>query len=237
VFSLFRDVCSLHIPTLLLRAVRNVEGSSLPLGTLQAVEAFFWPTWGLPGSRRRRELDVMLLLREEGGGSLALGVENKYRSGASDVQGDAEAAPGEGPVFTGKQLVHEYLGMQHGEWSPAACAQALAPVRRQPLLYVTKHYEMPLHELQDALEILHRSPGGQGKSLAELGRRLYWLGWHAIHTVLMQEGLQEYPGYSAVERAFLNDVRQVLEHRNLNDFHPSDDLEEVEEYTSLFPAS
>jgi hypothetical protein len=236
VFSIFRYIHSLRIPTLLLCAARNVEDSPLQLGPLEAVEVFFWPTWGLPRSQRRRELDVMLVLREKGGGLLALGVENKYRAGASDVEGDVEAAPGEGPVFTGKQLVDEYVGMQDGEWSPAACASALAPapVTRRFLLYVTKHYEMPRRELKDALEILHRD---RGESLAELGRRVYWLGWHAVHTLLhtllMEELERKDPEYSLGERTFLEDVRQMLERRNLTEFHPYRDLEDVEEYKPL----
>ena len=207
VFSLFRYLSDLRIPARLLCAALNVEGTRLPVGNLQAAEAFFWPTWRVGASHRRREIDVLLVLGEEGGGSLALGVENKCHSGASDVQGDAEGADGEGPAFTGRQLVDEYVGLQDGQWSPSECARAVAPATCRLLLYVTKHYDVPVRELEEALAILRASPCGRGQSIAELGHRLYWLGWHTIHTLLCEEHRLGYPGYSAGECRLLDDVR------------------------------
>ena len=128
IFSLFRYLADPVLPFRFLAQAVNLAGQKIAVGEPRACRLFFWQKFALGGFGRRREIDAVLGWSAGDGRTIALGIENKDRSGASDTTPDAagpeagvEAETVNGPSFTGNQLADEYLGMRDGRWTDPAC--------------------------------------------------------------------------------------------------------------------
>jgi hypothetical protein len=231
VFSLFRYLSNPALPFRLLGRAVNLAGQTLPISEARGCRLFFWQKFGLPGSRKRREIDAVLGWTAAEGRAIALGVENKDRSGASNTAADAleeetEEGTDAGPAFTGNQLADEYLGMRHGRWGNPECERLVQATTQRLLLYVTRHHELPVLEFERALgEVAARHPDMR----AELERDVYWVNWQALHGLLTQEATALDVTYPVGEANLLRDVRSMLEARGLKMFQPYADLEELDE--------
>src|SRR5262249_54283469 len=231
VFSLFRYLTSPSLPFRFLAKAVNLAGEALPVGDARDCRLFFWQKFSVGRGGRGREVDAVLVWTAAEGRRIALGVENKDRSGASDTAPDAvgqvaEQGTDTGPAFTGNQLADEVLGMKQGRWVNPQCAGMIQAASRQLLLYVTRHHELPVQEFQTAIgEVAAQQPGVR----EALERDVYGVSWRALHALLTQEGPAVAASHSPGEAALLRDVREMLGLRKLNMFHPYADLEEVDE--------
>jgi hypothetical protein len=231
VFSLFRYLTDPSLPFRFLGRAVNLAGEALSVGDARDCRLFFWQKFSAGRFGRRREIDAVLIWTAAQGRRIALGVENKDRSSASDTAPDAvgelaDEGTDNRPAFTGNQLADEILGMKRGRWVNPECSDMIQADSRQLLLYVTRHHELPVKELQTAIgEVAAQQPGMR----EELERDVYWLNWRALHDLLTQEGPALAASHSAGETALLRDVREMLGLRKLNKFHPYADLEEVDE--------
>jgi hypothetical protein len=236
VFSLFRYMTVLRIPLAFLGKAENLHGELLALGNVRMVRSFFWPKYRLGNSPRLREFDVLLFLDSDNEGSVAIGVENKYRSGPSNTAPDPEVQTEEDtdvPAFTGNQLADEYQGLHQLQRIPQACGQELAVAQRRLLLYVTKDFVLPRQQLAEALQSLRkRAIAGASHDLEST---FYWLSWHVLHNLLIEERRAGFPGHAPGEQRLLEDVLHVLNRRDLLEFRPFEEIEELRPYETLFP--
>ena len=230
VFSLFRYLDDLQVPTQFVLAAKNCLGDSPEMGEIRAAQVLFWPRFFFDGTRSR-EPDVLLLL-DTSTGQWAINVECKYYSGLSNVEvnGAAQGIDEDRAASKslGNQLVDEYCAIRckRAHWKLSDDEQqVLGRCEHRAVLYVTGHHEFPLHEIEDAMSALRSQRCYDGQT-CDHAQEIFWVGWRTIHRILTESTHSQ----SLQTRAanLLSDLAQVLEIRDLtvfNGFHPLDELE------------
>lgn len=238
VFSLFRYLEDPLAPTEFLRRAHSLAGVPLDLAPLESAAVFFWPRFLLKDGRAR-EADVLMCLTQMGAPPLGVVVEAKYESGLSNIAdpgaetgANVEAEAGTAGQLLRNQLADEYCGIKCGTWG-AEIQRQLAGCRQKVLLYVTGDYVLPHAELAEAIKDIAGRRCDQAKDCAaEAERNIFWLSWRALHALLTEDRLWE--TYRSAGKRLLEDVRSVLELRNLAAFTPFRSLVPIAEYRRLW---
>ena len=156
----------------------DVAGKQFPdLPGVESASYFFWPR----GRDRKREPDLVLILRFRGRPPAIISVEAKHLGGKhNSVAEDEETG------LDGDQLADQYDEIVRGSITPRRTEarqdlsdQALGDVLEQAsdrfLLYVTAHYAAPREHFGATVASLAR------RGLAEASRyRLFWTSWRQV---------------------------------------------------------
>lgn len=240
VFSLFRYLKNLQLPTSFLREALNLRGEKLILNDLVSAQVCFWPRFSFP-CIGFREPDALLLLEDISNGKVAAVIEAKYGSGLSNRgnnENDAEEDKEPSESFHyGHQLADEYCGVMCGLCNSGEEVQKeLAQVNRKVLIFVTAHYEIPITDLEEAVDTIRKRAKSKctGKGIdcwKSCKTAIYWVGWRNLYTLINQHLVD----YTGGELSYIKDLQEALELRNLQPFKkPFNNLFDVDEYERLF---
>jgi hypothetical protein len=234
VLSLFRYLNNLHVPLQFLSKAKNWYEKPLHIGKAPAIELFFWPKFSL-NNKSWREPDGLLICCENNC-DVVIGIEAKYLSGFSNIHnletdGDISINIERSDNFQyGHQIADEYCGLYCGNWNLKKETQPrLSRSNRKHLVIITKHYELPKQDLEEATRIVKERKCYNAQYNCGLNpeENIYWVSWSQLTEILEAESKRGYPYYSQGERNLLEDVRSMLIRRGLVPFSVWQNLQPV----------
>jgi hypothetical protein len=164
-----------------------------------SAEYFFWPR-----SKSGREPDVIIILKFQKRGNVAINIEAKYLSGKHNVEVDdtenINMDKFEKQYLVGDQLVDQFLALKGKLYIQKSIYESLKSCEMFYLFYVTSHYIIPD---QDVQETKNNDKYGDIK-------HFYWLNWSQAWKVCRD---------NSEKKLMLDDLRRLLERKRLTELN------------------
>lgn len=242
--SIFQYLSQPHLAQEFLCCAHNLSKEPLCIEELLYIEAICWPKFQLRETNLR-EADIVLLLEEKSGQKAVIVVECKYLSGLSNLSmgEDHKTADEKDNVSQlGHQLADEFAALMCGTWYGERTTTIQDFVNdktsQKLLLFITADHEIPTREIQAACEELENKSilkcPDQKSIERDVRSKMFWVGWRKLHKLLEKKTSLSVNDFIKSDANLMNDLKSILELRDLKSFNPYQEMEVVPPYNCIF---